>query len=59
MDDGHTFNYEKKEFIHRRFSFANNVLSSVWVAHDLIYFLLYVHQSETGFEIINDLGKLI
>lgn len=29
IDDGHTFNYEKKEFIHRRFSFTNNVLSSV------------------------------
>uniref|UniRef100_A0A3Q2NRX2 Neutral alpha-glucosidase AB n=1 Tax=Fundulus heteroclitus TaxID=8078 RepID=A0A3Q2NRX2_FUNHE len=29
IDDGHTFNYEKKEFIHRRFSFSNNVLSSV------------------------------
>ncbi|KAM4733138.1 neutral alpha-glucosidase AB isoform 4-T4 [Anableps anableps] len=29
IDDGHTFNYEKKEFIHRRFSFTNGVLSSV------------------------------
>lgn len=34
VDDGHTFNYEKKEFIHRRLSFANNVLSSVWVILD-------------------------
>uniref|UniRef100_A0A8C7ZAV1 Glucosidase II alpha subunit b n=1 Tax=Oryzias sinensis TaxID=183150 RepID=A0A8C7ZAV1_9TELE len=31
IDDGHTFNYEKKEFIHRRLSFSNNVLSSVYV----------------------------
>lgn len=31
IDDGHTFNYNKKEFIHRRLSFANSVLSSVWV----------------------------
>ncbi|KAJ4946512.1 hypothetical protein JOQ06_024178 [Pogonophryne albipinna] len=31
IDDGHTFNYEK-EFIHRRLSFANNVLSSVNLA---------------------------
>uniref|UniRef100_A0A0S7ENE3 GANAB n=2 Tax=Poeciliopsis prolifica TaxID=188132 RepID=A0A0S7ENE3_9TELE len=29
IDDGHTFNYEKKELIHRKFSFANGVLSSV------------------------------
>lgn len=29
IDDGHTFNYEKKEFIHRKLSLANNVLSSV------------------------------
>uniref|UniRef100_A0A672YYU2 Neutral alpha-glucosidase AB n=1 Tax=Sphaeramia orbicularis TaxID=375764 RepID=A0A672YYU2_9TELE len=29
IDDGHTFNYEKQEFIHRRLMFANNVLSSV------------------------------
>ncbi|KAE8285848.1 Neutral alpha-glucosidase AB [Larimichthys crocea] len=34
VDDGHTFNYEKKEFIHRRLSFANNVLSSVNLAPD-------------------------
>uniref|UniRef100_A0A4W6F6N1 Glucosidase II alpha subunit n=1 Tax=Lates calcarifer TaxID=8187 RepID=A0A4W6F6N1_LATCA len=34
IDDGHTFNYEKKEFIHRRLSFANNVLSSVNLAPD-------------------------
>lgn len=31
IDDGHTFNYEKKEFIHRKLSLANNVLSSTWV----------------------------
>lgn len=31
IDDGHTFNYDKKEFIHRRLSFANNILSSAWV----------------------------
>lgn len=37
IDDGHTFNYEKKEFIHRRFSFVNNVLSSVWVAPDSVW----------------------
>uniref|UniRef100_A0A672J470 Neutral alpha-glucosidase AB n=1 Tax=Salarias fasciatus TaxID=181472 RepID=A0A672J470_SALFA len=24
IDDGHTFNYQKKEFIHRRLSFSNN-----------------------------------
>ncbi|XP_068182026.1 neutral alpha-glucosidase AB isoform X3 [Antennarius striatus] len=29
IDDGHTFNYEKKEFIHRRLSFSNNILSSI------------------------------
>lgn len=29
IDDGHTFKYEKKEFIHRKLSLANNVLSSV------------------------------
>ncbi|XP_047208904.1 neutral alpha-glucosidase AB isoform X4 [Girardinichthys multiradiatus] len=29
IDDGLTFTYEKKEFIHRRFSFIKNVLSSV------------------------------
>uniref|UniRef100_H2LBW7 Neutral alpha-glucosidase AB n=1 Tax=Oryzias latipes TaxID=8090 RepID=H2LBW7_ORYLA len=34
MDDGHTFNYEKKEFIHRRLSFSNNVLSSVNLVPD-------------------------
>uniref|UniRef100_A0A8C2XBN9 Glucosidase II alpha subunit n=1 Tax=Cyclopterus lumpus TaxID=8103 RepID=A0A8C2XBN9_CYCLU len=28
IDDGHTFNYEKKEFIHRKLFFANNMLSS-------------------------------
>uniref|UniRef100_A0A3Q1BD83 Glycoside hydrolase family 31 N-terminal domain-containing protein n=1 Tax=Amphiprion ocellaris TaxID=80972 RepID=A0A3Q1BD83_AMPOC len=34
IDDGHTFNYEKKEFIHRRLSFAKNILSSVNLAPD-------------------------
>ncbi|XP_055368276.1 neutral alpha-glucosidase AB isoform X3 [Betta splendens] len=34
IDDGHTFNYEKKEFIHRRLSFINNSLSSVNLAPD-------------------------
>uniref|UniRef100_A0A7N8X543 Glucosidase II alpha subunit b n=1 Tax=Mastacembelus armatus TaxID=205130 RepID=A0A7N8X543_9TELE len=34
IDDGHTFNYEKKEFIHRRLSFASNILSSVNIAPD-------------------------
>ncbi|XP_054648426.1 neutral alpha-glucosidase AB isoform X2 [Dunckerocampus dactyliophorus] len=34
IDDGHTFNFEKKEFIHRRLSFANNILSSVNLAPD-------------------------
>uniref|UniRef100_A0AAQ4QDJ3 Neutral alpha-glucosidase AB n=1 Tax=Gasterosteus aculeatus aculeatus TaxID=481459 RepID=A0AAQ4QDJ3_GASAC len=34
IDDGHTFNYEKKEFIHRRLSFAKNMLSSVNLATD-------------------------
>ncbi|XP_015240151.1 PREDICTED: neutral alpha-glucosidase AB isoform X4 [Cyprinodon variegatus] len=29
IDDGHTFNFEKREFILRKFSFTNNVLSSV------------------------------
>ncbi|XP_061756153.1 neutral alpha-glucosidase AB isoform X2 [Nerophis ophidion] len=29
IDDGHTFNFEKKEFIHRKLSFANNILSSL------------------------------
>lgn len=29
IDDGHTFNYEKQDFIHRRLIFSNNVLSSV------------------------------
>lgn len=29
IDDGHTFNYEKRHFIHRRLTFSNNVLSSV------------------------------
>ncbi|XP_061644633.1 neutral alpha-glucosidase AB isoform X1 [Phyllopteryx taeniolatus] len=32
IDDGHTFNFEKEEFIHRRLSFANNNLSSVNLA---------------------------
>uniref|UniRef100_A0A665XF44 Neutral alpha-glucosidase AB n=1 Tax=Echeneis naucrates TaxID=173247 RepID=A0A665XF44_ECHNA len=34
IDDGHTFNYEKEEFIHRRLSFANNILSSLNLAPD-------------------------
>nr|XP_057919714.1 neutral alpha-glucosidase AB isoform X3 [Doryrhamphus excisus] len=35
VDDGHTFSFEeKKEFIHRRLSFANNILSSVNLAPD-------------------------
>lgn len=37
IDDGHTFNYEKKEFIHRRLSFTNNILSSVWVMNILSF----------------------
>uniref|UniRef100_A0A8C4ESP1 Glucosidase II alpha subunit b n=1 Tax=Dicentrarchus labrax TaxID=13489 RepID=A0A8C4ESP1_DICLA len=32
IDDGHTFNYEKKEFIHRSLSFAKNILSSANLA---------------------------
>lgn len=35
IDDGHTFNYEKKEFILRKLSFAKNILSSVWVMNYL------------------------
>lgn len=31
IDDGYTFNYEKKEFIHRKISMANNIISSMWV----------------------------
>ncbi|XP_061900190.1 neutral alpha-glucosidase AB isoform X3 [Entelurus aequoreus] len=34
IDDGHTFNFEKKEFIHRKLSFANNILSSVNLSPD-------------------------
>uniref|UniRef100_A0A3Q3EL20 Glucosidase II alpha subunit b n=1 Tax=Labrus bergylta TaxID=56723 RepID=A0A3Q3EL20_9LABR len=34
IDDGHTFNYDKKEFIYRRLTFANNILSSVNLAPD-------------------------
>uniref|UniRef100_A0A3B3CK28 Glucosidase II alpha subunit b n=2 Tax=Oryzias melastigma TaxID=30732 RepID=A0A3B3CK28_ORYME len=34
IDDGHTFNYEKKEFIYRRLSFSNHVLSSVNLVPD-------------------------
>ncbi|XP_076015650.1 neutral alpha-glucosidase AB isoform X3 [Genypterus blacodes] len=34
IDDGHTFNFERKEFIHRRLSFANNVLSSTNLVPD-------------------------
>ncbi|XP_035265569.1 neutral alpha-glucosidase AB isoform X1 [Anguilla anguilla] len=35
IDDGHTFNYEKqRQFIHRRLSFANNVLASSNLAPD-------------------------
>uniref|UniRef100_A0A8C2XB07 Glucosidase II alpha subunit n=1 Tax=Cyclopterus lumpus TaxID=8103 RepID=A0A8C2XB07_CYCLU len=34
IDDGHTFNYEKKEFIHRKLFFANNMLSSENLAPD-------------------------
>lgn len=34
IDDGHTFKYEKKEFIHRKLSLANNVLSSVNLVPD-------------------------
>ncbi|XP_068596792.1 neutral alpha-glucosidase AB [Brachionichthys hirsutus] len=34
IDDGHTFNYERKEFIHRRLSFTNNALTSVNLAPD-------------------------
>ncbi|KAJ0002884.1 hypothetical protein NQD34_008033 [Periophthalmus magnuspinnatus] len=29
IDDGHTFSYQKKEYIHRRLVFSNNILSSV------------------------------
>uniref|UniRef100_A0A674MHA5 Neutral alpha-glucosidase AB n=1 Tax=Takifugu rubripes TaxID=31033 RepID=A0A674MHA5_TAKRU len=29
IDDGYTFNYEKKEFIHRKISMANNIISSI------------------------------
>lgn len=36
IDDGYTFNYEKKEFIHRKISMANNVISSMWVMTTLI-----------------------
>ncbi|KAM3866502.1 neutral alpha-glucosidase AB [Diretmus argenteus] len=32
IDDGHTFNFNKKEFIHRRLSFANSILSSINLA---------------------------
>uniref|UniRef100_A0A3B4B088 Neutral alpha-glucosidase AB n=1 Tax=Periophthalmus magnuspinnatus TaxID=409849 RepID=A0A3B4B088_9GOBI len=28
IDDGHTFSYQKKEYIHRRLVFSNNILSS-------------------------------
>uniref|UniRef100_A0A1A8IEW1 Glucosidase, alpha, neutral AB n=1 Tax=Nothobranchius kuhntae TaxID=321403 RepID=A0A1A8IEW1_NOTKU len=34
IDDGHTFNFDNKEFIHRRLFFSNNVLSSVNVASE-------------------------
>uniref|UniRef100_A0A674MBP5 Glucosidase II alpha subunit n=1 Tax=Takifugu rubripes TaxID=31033 RepID=A0A674MBP5_TAKRU len=34
IDDGYTFNYEKKEFIHRKISMANNIISSINLAHD-------------------------
>ncbi|KAF7661004.1 hypothetical protein LDENG_00270350 [Lucifuga dentata] len=34
MDDGHTFNFQKKEFIHRRLSFTKNILSSTNLAPD-------------------------
>ncbi|XP_056135833.1 neutral alpha-glucosidase AB isoform X5 [Lampris incognitus] len=37
IDDSHTFNFEKKEFIHRRLSFANNILSSINLAPDAQY----------------------
>ncbi|KAM6953642.1 neutral alpha-glucosidase AB [Aplochiton taeniatus] len=38
IDDGHTFNFEKKEeFIHRRLSFAKNTLSSSNLASDSQY----------------------
>ncbi|XP_062332050.1 neutral alpha-glucosidase AB isoform X3 [Osmerus eperlanus] len=38
IDDGHTFNFEKKkEFIHRRLSFANNKLSSSNLAPDALF----------------------
>ncbi|XP_072293814.1 neutral alpha-glucosidase AB isoform X2 [Eucyclogobius newberryi] len=29
MDDGHTFSYQNKKYIHRRLIFSNNILSSV------------------------------
>uniref|UniRef100_A0A8C7TCF9 Neutral alpha-glucosidase AB n=1 Tax=Oncorhynchus mykiss TaxID=8022 RepID=A0A8C7TCF9_ONCMY len=41
IDDGHTFNFDKqKQFIHRRFSFANNALSSSWPINCISLWLL-------------------
>lgn len=31
IDDGHTFNYEKQQFVHRRLTFAEGTLSSRFV----------------------------
>uniref|UniRef100_A0A672J4Z0 Uncharacterized protein n=1 Tax=Salarias fasciatus TaxID=181472 RepID=A0A672J4Z0_SALFA len=43
IDDGHTFNYQKKEFIHRRLSFSNNALSSSELFLNIKSLLLLFH----------------
>uniref|UniRef100_A0A8C7TDR5 Glucosidase II alpha subunit b n=1 Tax=Oncorhynchus mykiss TaxID=8022 RepID=A0A8C7TDR5_ONCMY len=60
IDDGHTFNFDKqKQFIHRRFSFANNALSSrsvkSFLSHILFIFVVtlldfYGKESQLEFE---------
>uniref|UniRef100_G3Q055 Glucosidase II alpha subunit b n=1 Tax=Gasterosteus aculeatus aculeatus TaxID=481459 RepID=G3Q055_GASAC len=49
IDDGHTFNYEKKEFIHRRLSFAKNMLSSK-LQVCFIWFLCFSDGQESQLE---------
>uniref|UniRef100_A0A674D350 Glucosidase II alpha subunit n=1 Tax=Salmo trutta TaxID=8032 RepID=A0A674D350_SALTR len=69
IDDGHTFNFDKqKQFIHRRFSFANNALSSrsvKFLSHimfifvvTLLDFCLYGKESLLEFEFDTSMSVL-
>lgn len=44
IDDFHSFNYEKKEFIHRRLSFSDGTLTSRWIcALSFVLFKAVLH----------------